>query len=361
MKKNILISTGGSGGHTIPAIILYEHLKNDFKIFLTSDKRGAKYINKNNYNYKLIEIPRLSKNFFKFPYILLFLFISFFKSFLFMKKNNIQILISTGGYMSLPLCISAKILNIKIYLFEPNIVIGRSNKFFLKFSEKIICYSKNLKKFPEKFKNKIFLIEPLLRKEIYLEKNKNKNENIIKKPFTILIIGGSQGAEFFDEKISELMVEINKKYKISIIQQITDENKKKIIKKKYIDDGIKNDLFNFNEKIFKKYNQIDFAITRSGASTISELIYSAIPFIAIPLPGSKDDHQFYNAKEYCDKNLCWLFNQSEYKKDNLKKFILNLIQYPEDYFEKKSNMTKFSYQNTWNNINQKLLALINEN
>ena len=137
MKKKILISTGGSGGHTIPAITLYEHLKNDFEIFLTSYKRGSKYINKKNYNYKLIEIPRISKNFFKLPYIIVFLIVSVFKSFFFMKKNNIEILISTGGYMSLPLCLSAKILKIKIYLFEPNIVIGRSNKFFLKFSEKI--------------------------------------------------------------------------------------------------------------------------------------------------------------------------------------------------------------------------------
>ena len=66
------------------------------------------------YNYKLIEIPRISKNFFKLPYILIFLIISFFKSFFFMKKNNIQILISTGGYMSLPLCLSAKMLKIKM-------------------------------------------------------------------------------------------------------------------------------------------------------------------------------------------------------------------------------------------------------
>ncbi len=81
MKKNILISTGGSGGHVLPAITLYEHLQNDFQIFLTSDKRGAKYINDKNYNYKLIEIPRISKNLFKFPYILFLLIISFFKSF----------------------------------------------------------------------------------------------------------------------------------------------------------------------------------------------------------------------------------------------------------------------------------------
>jgi len=359
VKKKILISTGGSGGHTIPAISLYEHLINDFEIFLTSDKRGSRYINKDIYNYKLIEIPRISKNFFKLPYVLLFLIVAFFKSFFFMKKKNIQILISTGGYMSLPLCLSAKILKIKIYLFEPNTVVGRSNKFFLKFSEKIICYSKNLKNFPEEYKNKIFFIESLLRKKIYQEKKKIKDKII--KPFTILIIGGSQGAEFFDNEVSELMIDLFKDYKISLIQQITNEKKKKIIREKYIEIGIQNEIFSFNEEIFKKYNQVDFAITRSGASTISELAFFNIPFLAIPLPKSKDNHQFYNAKDYFDKKLCWLLNQHEYKKENLKQFILNLIQNPDDYFEKKNNMTKFSYQNTWNNINQKLLALINEN
>ena len=322
MKKKILISTGGSGGHTIPAITLYEHLKNDFEIFLTSDKRGAKYINKNLYNYKLIEIPRIPKNLLKLPYTLIFLIVSFFKSLFFIKKNNIQILISTGGYMSLPLCLSAKMLKIKIYLFEPNIVIGRSNKFFLKFSEKIITYFTSLKNFPEEYRNKIFFIDPLLRKKIYQKKESHKN--IIKKTFTILIIGGSQGAEFFDNEISELMIDLFKHNKISLIQQITDENKKKIIGDKYAEIGLQNELFSFNDEIYQKYNEVDFAITRSGASTISELIFFNIPFLAIPLPKSKDNHQFYNAKDYFDKKLCWLTDQSDYKRENLKEFILNL-------------------------------------
>ena len=359
MKKKLLISTGGSGGHTIPAISLYEHLKDDFEIFLTSDKRGTKYINKNIYNHEIIEIPSISKNIFKLPYVLFFSIIAFFKSLIFIKKNKIEILISTGGYMSLPLCLSAKLLKIKIYLFEPNAIIGRSNKFFLRFSEKIICYLKNPKNLPEKYKYKIFFVEPLLRKKIYLEK---KNLEIkIKKPFTILVMGGSQGAEFFDNEISFLMIDLFKEYEISLIQQITDEKKKIKIKKNYTEAGIQNELFRFDEDIFKKYNQIDFAITRSGASTISELVFFNIPFIAVPLPTSKDNHQFYNAENYFDKKLCWLINQHDYKKENLKEFILNLIQNSDNYFEKKNNMIKFSYQNTWNNINQKLLALINEN
>mgnify|MGYP000117833901 CR=1 FL=1 len=45
MKKKILISSGGSGGHVIPATIFYEHLKNKFDVFFTVDKRGAKFLN----------------------------------------------------------------------------------------------------------------------------------------------------------------------------------------------------------------------------------------------------------------------------------------------------------------------------
>ena len=48
--------------------------------------------------------------------------------------------------MSLPLILAANILNLKIYLLEPNLVLGRANKFFLRFSEKIFCYTDQIKK-----------------------------------------------------------------------------------------------------------------------------------------------------------------------------------------------------------------------
>ena len=41
--KKILISTGGSGGHVVPALNLYDHLKSDFDVKIYTDVRGAKY------------------------------------------------------------------------------------------------------------------------------------------------------------------------------------------------------------------------------------------------------------------------------------------------------------------------------
>ena len=49
MKKKILISTGGSGGHVIPATILHEHLYEKKMSIISTDNRGYKYLNKNIY------------------------------------------------------------------------------------------------------------------------------------------------------------------------------------------------------------------------------------------------------------------------------------------------------------------------
>ena len=116
MIKKILISTGGSGGHVIPATIIYEHLENKFDVSMTSDLRGISFLNKDEYNLEIIYQTIIKKYFFNtFQFFLIF--ISIIKSIFFLKKKKIDILISTGGYMSLPLCLGAKILNIKLLLF----------------------------------------------------------------------------------------------------------------------------------------------------------------------------------------------------------------------------------------------------
>ena len=357
--KKILISTGGTGGHVIPALTLYDHYKETFDTYITSDKRGLKFINTNKYPCNVIDTPQILKNKLMLPINLILLIFTIFSSLFFLKKFKIDLLVSTGGYMSLPLCLAAKIINIKIILFEPNMVLGNSNKLFLKYSYKIICYSTNLKNFPDIFKHKIYLISSLIRKKIYSKINNNPKK--IDKIFKILIIGGSQGAKFFDKKISNLIIDINKKNKIFVIHQVVDQKTCAEIKNNYDQNNIDNFLFEFDTEIFDKFDNIDLAITRSGASTLNELVALRIPFIAVPLPKSKDNHQYFNAKYFADKNFCWLINQNEFENNEIEKFINSLFLNNEEILLKKENMSKFSYQNTWNNVNQKLIDLINEN
>ena len=55
MKEKILISTGGSGGHVIPALNFYDHLKNDYEVYLITDLRGSKFINSEVYKNYIID------------------------------------------------------------------------------------------------------------------------------------------------------------------------------------------------------------------------------------------------------------------------------------------------------------------
>ena len=129
MKKKILISSGGSGGHVIPATIFYDHLKDNYDVLITTDKRGDKFINKSKYKNIIFNTPNLSKNIFLLPFNLLYIFLLTLKSIIYIKKNKVNILLTTGGYMSIPFYIASKFLDIEFFLFEPNMVIGRANIF----------------------------------------------------------------------------------------------------------------------------------------------------------------------------------------------------------------------------------------
>ena len=356
MKKNILISTGGSGGHVIPATIFYEHLKNEFNVFITSDHRGTKFLNKSKYDIKIINTPKISKNIFLLPFQIYSLITLILKSYYFLKDKKIEILISTGGFMTVPLCIAAKILNIKIFLFEPNMVLGRSNKIFVKSCEKVFCYSDKIKKFPKKLKDKVAIIPALLRKKFY---HKRIIEDI-GKDINLLIIGGSQGAKLFDNIINESIVELSKRYKLKIFQQTSFENHE-YLKNFYLKRNIENELFDFNEDIYDFMIKSNLAITRAGASTLAELNFLNIPHIAIPLPSAKDNHQFENAFFYEQNDCNWVMRQIEISNDFLVNKLINIIDNKQEYLNKKKNMKNFNYQNTWNNINQKIIKIINEN
>jgi UDP-N-acetylglucosamine--N-acetylmuramyl-(pentapeptide) pyrophosphoryl-undecaprenol N-acetylglucosamine transferase len=356
MTQRILISTGGSGGHVVPATILYEHLKNQFHVTMSIDNRGMKFLDKNKYNLEIINVTQISKNIFLLPFQFVSIIFLIIKSIFFLQKREIDILISTGGYMSLPLCIASKILNIKLYLFEPNMVLGRSNKLFIKSCEKIFCYSDKIKNFPNKYLDKINVIPALLRKKFYdIKKAEDFSEYI-----HLLIIGGSQGAKIFDSLTRTSIIELSKIYSLKIYQQTNSINFKNL-KKFYSDNNIEYELFDFNMDISSLMSKANICLTRAGASTLAELVFLNLPFVAIPLPTSKDNHQFENAFFYNRIGCNWILNQNEINDETIINKLVKIIDNKDEYLTKKINMKNFSYQNSWNNINQKIISVINEN
>ena len=172
-----------------------------------------------------------------------------------------------------------------------------------------------------------------------------------------MIIGGSQGAKIFDNLFYEDLIKLSKQFKIKVFHQTSKNNLKKL-KKIYLLKKIDHQVFSYSNRLFEIMNKSDFVITRSGASTINELVFLEVPFLAIPFPFAKDNHQYYNAKYYVKKNLGWLINQSKIKKNFLYKFITNLIKNKNLLIQKKKNMNKFNRNNNLKRNSNLLKKLI---
>ncbi len=352
--QKLLITTGGTGGHVIPAQIIKEHLEDYCEVYYSSDVRGLKYLTSDINKTIIIDTPKLNLNFY-LPYRVIKIIYLILKAIFYLKNKKIDKVISTGGYMSLPLIISAKILRLPIFLIEPNFVLGRGNNFFLNFANKIFCYTNELINFPKKHINKIEFIKPLVSKVFY----KFQKRKSINRKFCFLIFGGSQGAEIFDNIFSEIMVKVSKNFSIKVIQQTSKKNVNNL-KKFYDSNGIENKIFTFDKNFINLIDISDLCIMRAGATSLAEISFLNKPFIAIPLPTSKDNHQMKNAEYYEKKGCCWILEQKSLNKENLLNFILNLLKDKTDFINKRTNLQKLNYNDSWEYNNHKLKKIINE-
>ena len=204
--------------------------------------------------------------------------------------------------------------------------------------------------------NKFRILKPLVRKKYYEELINLQDTKL----FTITIIGGSQGAKIFDNLLHQTLVKVSKRVKIKVIQQ-TSYNNQNFLINFYKENRIEHQVFVFEKDLNKILIKSDLCITRGGASSLAELSLLKVPFISIPLPAAMDNHQYENAKFYEDQNSCWVVNQKNFEKQNFEDLLLEIIKNKEEYLVKKKNLENLNYQNTWINVNQNLLSILNEN
>ena len=68
-----------------------------------------------------------------------------------------------------------------------------------------------------------------------------------------------------------------------------------------------------------------------------------------------------NAQFYENKGCCWILDQKKLNQENLLKLIIPLLKDRSYLMDKKKNLQKLDYENSWKYINQKLKKVINEN
>jgi len=359
MSKKIIFSAGGTGGHIFPAINLMEHFfEKGYEVILITDKRGNNFANKysNFKSYVLKTDTPTDKNFLGKVLSLFIVLYSLLQSIKILKNEKADLIIGFGGYVSFPASFASKFFNLPLVIYEPNIILGRANKYLALFAKKILLAKTIEINFPKKYKNKVAIVGPIIKKNIINYSNFIKKNN--KENFSILVLGGSQGAEVFGKIIPEVINMIyDEGNNIQINQQCTG-NQKNLITDYYNKKNIKNYVFEFEQNILDLILSSDIAITRCGASATAELVHTLTPFIAVPIPDSIDNHQYLNAKFYQDKGYCWILDQNNFNTKNLFNLITEIMKDKKKLEIKRENMKKNYTNNVYSVIETKINEII---
>ena len=360
-KPRFIISGGGTGGHIYPAVAIANELKTRFPeaefLFVgAKDKMEMQKVPQAGYAIKGLWISgiqrKLTLDNAMFPFKLLS---SMWNSFRIIKSFKPDVVIGTGGFASGAVLKVASMLNIPTVIQEQNSYPGITNKLLAKKANKICVAYENLERFFPK--DKMILTGNPVRQDLINEASKSEaiayfKLDVNKK--TLLVLGGSLGARRINQLI-EKELDFLLSQNIQIIWQCG---------KLYLNDYSKyNEKENvqvvaFIDRMDLVYAAADVVISRSGASSVSELCIVGKPTIFIPSPNVAEDHQTKNAKAISDKNGAILIRESELEAQ-FETVFSDLISSENKQAELSQNIKKLAKPNATKDIVEEIVKLIN--
>ena len=306
-KNNLLVAASGTGGHIFPALAVSKDLEDKWNIhWLGVNQRLDANLIPKKYNLRTLSIKTPRKNIFLF-YQYIEILMSTFQIIRILKEKKINLVFTTGGYISAPTIVASKFLRIPVIIHESNLIPGMVTKYFGFLCNYVLLGFKNTNSYLRNCKT-IFTGTPL-REQFY--KSNPLPEWVPKGKGPLLIVmGGSQGAKAINQILYEsLEFLIKKQFRIVHIigegnqQYFQVKNFKNYVQKK------------FTNEIAALIQNCDLVISRSGAGTINELIVSEKPSILIPYPYSKNNHQEKNAMILAESGGSVLINQNKMSKE----------------------------------------------
>jgi len=323
-KKTIALTGWWTWWHIFPLISIYNYLKeeNNYNFLWIGEETGLEYdiAEKNNIEFHDIAAGKIRRYFsWKNFYEPLKNFTGIFQWIYYIWKYKIDIVFSKWGFVSLPLCLAAKVMRKKIYIHESDIKIWLANKVISKFATKVFT------SFPKEENKKFITTGQILNPELleWLD-NLELKEN---KKLKVLVIAGSQGSTIIFKNLLKIIPDLpNIEFEIIL----WEKNKHFRKDLNVFTNTIVHDFVNQKE-LWKIYKQIDIAITRGSATVLSELYFFGIHSIIIPITNAWDHQihnaEFYNKKYWSDildenKNLSLeLFRKLDIYKDLRKKWL----------------------------------------
>ena len=331
--NKVVIAGGGTGGHIYPAVSVAQslgHISKDTEvIFIGShDRIENKIIPSQGYTFHglKIHIPTRKSGLIKAG---LSQITAFMEAFKLLKQIKPFYVVGIGGYISVPTVLAAKMLRIPVILLEQNVIPGKANQLLALLADNVALTFDASKEY-FKNSNKCHVTGNPIRSDFDTEKLSRRSEisislGLAPDKFTVIVMGGSQGSKVINDSVLEdLPSMLDNGWQVI---HLAGEKNYEDLKKKAEEINLPNrqdyHLYPYYEDMPSMLACVDLCISRSGATTIAEMLFYKIPMILIPYPHA-GGHQRPNAVEVQKNDAGIIIEESDLEKNKILNAIDNL-------------------------------------
>ena len=353
------ITGGGTGGHIYPAIAVADALledtnkqinqpettlqlfnpstkdepcSSDTEIFYVGNPKNLEYdiVNQKGYKFLPVNVHGMPRKFgFELLKWLFQLDLAVFKACYYILKYKPDAVFGTGGYVSAPALIAAKMLNIPFMMHDCDAQPGLVSRKLAPYAK---CVSVAFESAKEIIKNRNCYINgnPIRSAFKTLSKDEARRGLNLEDKLTICIMGGSQGAKSINDAVVPILEKMSKELDLQIIFQTGKKNYERVLEqliKYYPEYASDSNLLirPYFDDMVSVLKASDIAISRSGSLSIFEICASKVAPIYVPYPYAAADHQRKNAKYMVEKGAGLYLDDNDITNKTLYEKILSLV------------------------------------
>jgi len=306
----ILIATGGTGGHLYPAFAVAEEIECRWpsaRVTLTTGSRDIEREVCQSAGRTAIPLPlvptaaarRRPLQFVKA------LWAARRMAGRLVAELRPHVVIGTGGFTMTPVVHAALRAKIPVVLLEQNAIPGRATRLFARRTA-VVCSS--FERMDPPLTGAIVSVtgNPVRASIAVLSMTEERPRD------AILILGGSQGARALNESMG--WIAANHPQALApwtVLHQTGGARSAEELAATYQRNGIRADCRPFFADMADAYVQAGLVIARAGATTMAELACVGVPVVLVPYPYARDLHQHANAKMFADRNAAMLIEQGD--------------------------------------------------
>lgn len=359
------VTGGGTGGHIYPAVAIADALiEKSEKVFYVGNPKNLEFDIVKAKGYKFLPVnvhgmPR-KKDFGIIKWCIELSF-AIMKSCFYILKYKPDAVFGTGGYVSAPALIAAKILKIPYMMHDcdakPGLVTRKLASGASAVSLAFDCAKNEIAN-----DNCLINGNPIRKAFKTLSKTEARKNLGISDKTTLCIMGGSQGARAINDAAVEIIKKLSKEFDLQIIFQTGKKNFERVIEQlikiypEYESD--KNLIVKpYFDDMVTVLKVSDIAVSRAGSLSISELCASGVASILVPYPHAAADHQRKNAKYMQEKGASLYLDDDELNADTLSENILSLINSSQKLSELQNKALSLAKYDAVDEICKKLIEI----